>query len=260
MIDITIDSRALGELNRLLEMRQKVLRESVRDAVVATAIAALESVRAKTRNATARRGRTKAKVVATGLYGGFTGGTAPRHCLRTGIDRKGSVMLGTWKRVKWLCGPKVKAENRRVFEVYPEHESVSPYYVVAENAAAAKQFEAAAAARRIDTHGALARSALGVAMAKLSTRNVAADGSSTCRAAASRLATVQEFLYGEDSFGVRVRDELAYATEALRGGESALEAALMAAANKIAGRLQRVAKSDLDGMIATPFPEVRRRR
>lgn len=256
---LNIDSAGLTALNRLLAERQKLLHESARDSVVATAISALESVRAATRNAQKKRGRSKPKIVATGLYGGFTGGTSPRHCLRTGVDRAGSVMLGKFKRVKWLTAG-VKPINRRVWEVYPEHETVAPYYVVAATAAGAKQFEQAAAARRIDTHGALARAALGTAMAKLSTRNVADDGSSTCRAAASRLSSVQEFLSGEDSFGVRVASELEYATQALKGGEAALEGALQKAANKIAGRLQHIAKSDLDGRIATPFPDVKRRR
>lgn len=257
---ISIDSAGLTALNRLLVERQKILHESARDSVVATAIAALESVRAATRNATARRGRTKPRIVATGLYGGFTGGTSPRHCFRTAVGRAGSRVAGKFRRVKWLTGKDVKPADRHVFEVYPEHATISPYYVVAISAAEAKAFEQKAAAHRIDRHGALARNALGTAMAKLSTRNVAADGSSTCRAAASRLSTVQEWLAGEDSFGVRVASELEYATNALRGGENALETALQSAANKIAGRLQHVAKSDLEGRIATPFPDVRRRK
>ena len=63
-------------------------------------------------------------------------------------------------------------------------------------------------------------------------------------------------------FELTIHDKLGYSVAALRGGRSAVDVALMKAANKIAGRITQHLKAhgNLDEAVPTPFPEVKRRR
>lgn len=250
----TSDGRPLSALADLIGMRMKWMRESAKDAVVATAIDALVSLRALTRRA--RRAK-RAKVVAvTGLRPSFEGGRSrPRRVLR-----QGGAKYVPATRVKWLCPSGAKSRDLRVFRVVPEHEAVRPYLVVAQSAERAAEFERRAAAQRIRRFGGLARWTLGAAMRGLSTRNAAPDVSAEAEAAGARLAKVGRFAGADGAYAVRVEDVARHAVSALRGGEGAVDVALMKAANKIAGRLAHRFGDALGPDFSTPFPEVRRRR
>lgn len=267
-LDVTVAAtwaggRPLAELARLVQMRQRWLGESAKDAVIATAIDALVSLRSLTRRA--KPGRVgKPRVAPTALVPSFTGGRKnPRRVLRVagkagGRDR--AAKYGGAERVKWLAPKSVKAADLRVFLVGTEHAAVRPYLAVAESAAAAAAFERRAAGHRVRRFGGLAKWAFGVAMRALSTRNVSDDVNAETAAAASRLSKVRRYSDGAGGYAVRVTDALAYAADALRGGSGAVDLALMRAANKIAGRMAHRFGDALGPDFSTPFPEVKRRR
>lgn len=254
--------RPLAELRRLVQRRQLWLGESAKDAVVATAIDALVSLRSLTRRA--KPGRVgKPRVTPSALVPSFTGGRNPRRCLRVAGKAGGrnrAAKYGGKERVKWLTPKSVKAADLRAFLVGTEHKAVKPYLVVAESAAAAAAFERRAAGHRVRRFGGLAKWAFGVAMRALSTRNVSDGVNAETDAAASRLSEVRKYKDGSGGYAVRVIDGLAYAADALRGGTGAVDLALMRAANKIAGRLAHRFGDALGPDFSTPFPEVKRRR
>lgn len=87
-IKATYDSQPLNVLNKLIEKRQKWLRESAKDSIVATAITALRSIRAAT---TTHFGKKQIKIPCddivitprTDVHPSFSGKTRQR-CFRTG--------------------------------------------------------------------------------------------------------------------------------------------------------------------------------
>lgn len=257
--------RPLAELARLVQRRQLWLGESARDAVIATAIDALVSLRSLTRVAKPGRVR-KPRVTLTPLVPSFVSEKKrknPRRVLRVAGKAGGknrAAKYGGAERVKWLTPESVKASDLRVFLVGTEHTAVKPYLVVAESADIAAAFERRAAGHRARRFGKLAKWAFGVAMRALSTRNVSDDVNAETAAAASRLSEVRRHSDGSGGYAVRVTDALAYAADALRGGSGVVDLALMRAANKIAGRLAHRFGGALGSDFSTPFPEVKRRR
>ena len=105
-----------------------------------------------------------------------------------------------------------------------------------------------------------AKFALGVVMAKVSTRPVKmALGGKNAARTADRFTEVRVVDSG-DAYTVRVVDSLSYAASALKGGTSAIGTAMKKAANGVAGRLRKAASAPLREQLRTPFPEVMRRR
>ncbi len=248
------DGLTLATFGALMEKRRVILGESAKDALVACGIDALVSLRAATKTAI-KKNSFATGVESTGWYGGFSQ-SLRKPCIRQGWRHDSPRVDVGGARVKFLTHGVRDARKQRVFKVTPEHRAVAPYYVVCESKAVAKAFEKKCAMHRVGNLGNLAKNALGVAMAKLSTRNVAIDGSSTCVNAASRLSDVAR----ADGV-ITITDKLGYSVAALKGGAADVQLALQKAANKIAGRLQKeVLRRGLKDHVATPFPEVRARK
>lgn len=233
----TFDGKPLSVLTDLLAERQRILGESAQDAVIATGIDALVSLRALTKvapkripKADVRFGESEPKYI-TGTNGKASGQLFRRTVVKRWRHGR-QVQLVKWQRVDGV------AKNRR---------------------ASAKELSAAWQTwGKINQRG-LAKAALGIAMKSISTRN-AAD-SVTPRALRLAQANVAVRKYGNgDMFTLEIRDSLNYASLALKGGPAAVDLALQRAANKIAGRLSKVAERKLGEKIPTPFPEVRQRR
>ncbi len=248
------NGQTLDALGELIEARRRVLGEATEDAVIAVGIDALNSLRAATRSAEKAK-KFKTTIEATGWYGGFSK-TTNKPCFRQApLPMAARVDVGN-ARVKWLTKGVRDMKRRRVFKVTPEHESVRPYYVVAESAKIAQEFEKRAASHRVAQYGALAKNALGVAMAKISTRNTPLKGGAESRAKASKLAQVVR----GDGY-LTISDKIDFSVAALRGGRNTVNLSLQKAANKVAGYLARnCVRRGLRETIATPFPEVRGRK
>lgn len=250
-------NKPLSVLSDLIRKRREILGESAKDAVVATAIDALVSIRAATKTAAGKK-KTKPKIEDTSWYGSYSNSTG-RPCFRSGVGKYSKRIEVPSRRVKWLVAG-VRRENRHVYRVTPEHGKVAPYYVVCQSPEIADAFEQLAAKHRTDEYGDLAKHALGVAMYKISTRNVASRAGVKARMAASKLAKT---IFGDTPAGgyfVSIDDELEYAISALKNDRATVDIAIKKAANKIAGRLAKeVAGRPFMDRIETPFPEVRRR-
>ena len=253
--EITVSAfgnRPLDELQRLIDLRVRRLGESATDAAVATMIDAVKSIRAATREA-----KPGAKAAAT--VEELDGIRLGRH--RTGRPclRSGAAEFVPKCRVKFLAVPGVRDSEMKVFRVTPEHEIVGSYIVVARSAGDARRFERLCAQHRKERHGGLAKTALGIAMAKMSTRN--ADTKRFRDIQESRIVSVERKGDGR-SVALSVHDRLGFAKLALRGGPSAVGIALAKAANKVSGILVRHlnAHGDLARDMKTPFPEVIQRK
>lgn len=252
------DVQPLSVLSDLIRKRREILGESAKDAVVATAIDALVSIRAATQSAAGKK-KTQPKVEDTGWYGSYSA-SEKRPCFRAGVGKYAPRVNVDTKRVRWLTKG-VRPENQHVYRVTPEHMKVAPYYVVCASPQIANDFEQKAAGHRITGYGDLAKHALGVAMSKISTRNVGSKAGVKARLAASKLAIAASSELADGGYSVIVGDDLDYGVAALKGGKAVITLALKKAANKIAGRLAKeVAGRPLADKISTPFPEVRRRK
>lgn len=238
------DGAPLSVLSDLIRQRQKYLGESAADAVVATGIDALNSLRALTKVAGKMIPRSDVRF----------GRSDPQYITGT----KGSTMGFLLRRVVY----------KRWFN--NKHTTFN-YWQVVNNAktdrhgnirvrATGKDLTAAwHRVGRIKNRG-LARRALGIAMNRLSTRQVK-DERADMRLA--RIAAANVMVRKTDaggSFMLQIRDGLGYAVQALQGGPASIDLALKRAANKIAGRLCKVAERKFGERVATPFPEVKGRR
>ena len=254
------ESKPLQELERLTEKRMALMRENSHDAAVATLINTLVSLRATTRRAMPAK-KTKVVVEAVNQYipsASKRGGKFQR-CLRT---RDGVHITGI-RRLRWETHG-MPFRDLRVFRITPEHATVKPYLIVAPSAAVAEGFEQKCAKRRKDNYGELAKTALGIAMAKISTKNVPTR--SFARVSASRIAAVVQTQSG-DYLTIEARDMLDYAVPALPNGRADVNTALMKAANKTQSILVQYLNKygsqffgDAANIGPTPFPEVLKRR
>lgn len=253
------ESKPLEELTRLMEKRMILMRENSYDAAVATIINTLVSLRALTRVA---RPAKKTKVVVEPLDQYIPSpskrGGKYQRCLRLG-----GVHVTGIRRLKWITND-MPFRDLHTYRVIPEHTSVKPYLVVAPSAAVAEDFEQKCAARRKDNYGGLAKTALGIAMAQLSTKNV--QTKSFERISRSKLVFVEQFNDGK-TITISARDLLNYAVSALPNGRADVNTALMKAANKTQGILAAYLKKygsflldEAASVSKTPFPEVVKRR
>lgn len=256
-INVTMeDGRPLEELNRLIGIRSQQLQQTTKSATVAVLIDALKSIRAATSNAEKRK-KFNIVVTNTGWYGGYSH-SEHRPVIRSGMQPRSPKITGLQK-VIWITQPTMKQQDRHVFKVVSERLQKEPYYVVCATEQEAYNYEKKASLERVKMHGGLGRNALGVAMNKISTINPPLNGSNMARAKASTLGVVEEH-DSNGEYSIKVTDELDYASDALKGGRSAVSIALMKAANKVYGMLAHHSRIPIDQDFGTPFPEVRQRR
>lgn len=254
-LEATYEGKPLSVLNELIQKRSQILKESVRDATAAVGINALNSIRSATLDARKKK-KFDIKVEDTGWYAGFSK-TLNSMCVRDGILPTSNRIDGL-KKVVYLTHGIKKQSQRHVFKVTQEKTQIEPFYVACATSQIAMDYALKATKHRINDYGTLAKNALGVAMHKLAGTSKL-EGSAKSQASASKVATV-EVHDGDGDYSVRITDELEYGTDAVKGGESAIETALMKAANKVAGTLKRFASSDLKDTLTTPFPEVKKRK
>ena len=259
----TASGKSLEELSNLIALRVERMKEFTQDAVIATAIDVLVSLRAETRDARKgdRSDPPRRLTPRNDLFVSFRGGRAHIPCLRAG-SRNGPEFHheGSF----YIADKGCRLSDLLVFQVVPHHERIKPYFVAAHSAADGLKFEGDMIRGRVKRKGGLARSALGVAMAKLSTRNSADDVSAKIRALSSNLSQVAVTGggFGSGDFGLYYKSELDYGIPALKSGDSGVDIAMQKAANKIAGMLTHAAHKagDFEHDIETPFPEVRKAR
>ena len=229
------EGKPLSVLGDLIKERQRILGESAQDAVIATGIDALVSLRALTR------------VVPK---------TIPKRDVRFGKSDPQYVTYprGTYRRTvvtRWRKGERVNLVKWQKIEGRTKRGK--PRATSADRQAAWERWGKV-------IYSGLARRALGLAMHRLSTRQVKSE---RVNMRLSRIASANIKVRTANAGGVfalNIRDNLGYAVPALRGGYAAIDLALKKAANKVAGRLSKVAEKKFGERIVSPFPEVKKRR
>ena len=250
----------IDTLQRLIEKRMQFAGECARDAVIGTAITVLKSIRALTRDARQRRNFDNSFTVAdTGYYGGYSQ-TEKRRVVRQGVSKyspkvkMGANVVFTWETrgLRQSLQHIYKVDTTRHYKGRP----LGVYYVCARSAQEAAERERKMIRKNIQRTGGLALNALSAAMARCSTRNPPAPvGSQLAQTLGDRFTVVSRGGGGGGYF-VSVTDALNYATSALKGGDGALNLAMMRAANKISGMICHSVYCPLDADVPTPFPEI----
>lgn len=269
------DGTPLGTLAGIVKQKAKLLRKSWQDVAIGAMITAIRSLRTMTREAKpARRTRPKVSLAARGLYVSWSGkrggknkqGKDMQRCLRNRSGHRDTSLERKY-RVMYYCSP--ASRTARPYLVVPEREKSKPYIAVAESAAAARELEQKRAAKRKRHMGGFAKTALGYAMARLSTRN--AGGMKKFDNRTSWTQLVAAGVKGSSEIGgteVFVHDLLDYAALAVRGGKPAIDLAVKKAANKLTGEMMHyvnargadffTARNMPVPKLSIPYPEIKR--
>lgn len=180
--------------------------------------------------------------------------------MRASADRNAPRVIPQDGKVVFLTTGIVNpSKNAHVFKVIQEHEGVRPLYIACRTSSEAENYATSATKHRIDNKGTLAKNALGVAMSKVAAKSMSLDGSAKSKNLASQAASISESKTGGE-YTLTVKDNLEYASDALKGGDGALDTALRAAANKVWGMLAHMAGMDFtEKFPEKPFPEINRK-
>ena len=245
---------AVDELNRLIAERSKVLHQTTFQATAAVAINALQSIRSATKDARKTQ-KFNIKVEQTPYYFGFSK-SENKPCLRSGPTPTSAKVTPEGKVIFLTSHIVNPVRNAKVFKVTQEKVSHWPLYIVCQSQHEAENYAIKATKHRINALGTLGRNALGVAMAKVADKSKTLEGSVKSQTLASQLATVNESKNGNE-YKISIKDNLDYATDAMKGGEAAIEIALQKAANKVYGMLAHFGDIDFtERFPEKPFPEV----
>ena len=256
------DGRPLSALQSLIAKRCQILGETAKDAVTATAINILTSLRAGTPLANEAKVFVSVQAVPS-LYAGWrrVPGQKPHRCLRQG-SANGTIYQSPFVNA---AGKFFKGETPQVFRInehFNDRTTARSIFVIAHDRAHAVEVARRRAVRRLRASRGLARTALSIAMGRTSTRSAPAFDTRTGRARAVALgaAVVRKSGSGFDtgSYAVEVGINLAYSAAALKGGPALVQTAMMRAANRTAGILRNHLQRFPLTVEAppTPFPEI----
>ncbi len=256
----------LEVLAQLIQDRQKyIAKESFRDAVVATGITALRSIRAATAKAKMRATAKSIVVEKTDMVGGWrrVAGKNVRVPLRGGHRVMGVFPVNLagreYAKGERVSVYKISLKNKRVPWKDGKNKNSRCYYVLARSVKVASDYGVSRVQRMMDKSRGLAKQAWGYAMADLSTRVVAETTSTRRASSVARGAIKVMATMAGDDFVLTIKNNLTYARSAMKKLD--IDACLKKAANSIAGMLrQKVLRRGFDADIPTPFPEVKRQR
>lgn len=268
-VKIDYEGKPLSVITNLINKRVEFLNESIKDAVTATTILILKSLRADTKIAPKKTKPASYKITDTGYVGGWerVGGKFHR-VVRTSSARLAPKVPNIFP-VNNAGQHYEKGEIVKVYKIEPINDSTMSWektkhkgcwYIFAQSEKVARAFAEKHMTRRIKSYRGLARTTLGFAMAAVSTKGTfAADvKSNKSLMAAKAAADVYKNESMSDNYTITVLDILNYSKNALKSGIDGVQRAMMKAANSIAGRLSKIATSKLNyPPIQTPFPEVK---
>lgn len=285
-IEITgANGMTLKRLQEVIKWRAEVeMKPMSKDAVIATVITALKSIRKITREnkskkmrVTAIRNQKLSVAVENTLY---------KVGLRRDPGSKKSfyvILNAANHRVKdiqpwWQVAPqpafRVPAKVFRIvlsddrIEAWGHQKKIS--YIVAHDREAAIQIVEKRFGRVVKKSSGLGKSTLGRAMALVSDRpaNLEVKSASALEvtrknAHVKKATEMNQNGFGTSALSIEVIDSLRYAIDALEGGEGAIDQAIQAAANSVVGyvnkKLDKEASRDFFAQYAdrglTPFPD-----
>ena len=242
---------ALGALNKLIQQRSEVLHQTSVQATAATMVNALKSIRTQTLDAK-KHTKFDIKVEETSYYVGFSH-SENRPCLRSAPLRTAPKVVVDGRVIfltRYIHNPMKEAH---VYKVTQEKPLRLTLYIACANPATAIEYAKRATKHRIASNGTLAKDALSVAIGKVAEKSFSLESKNKN---ASKIAIATESK-GNGEYSIKVQDNLDYATDALKGGNDAINIALQKAANKSWGYLAHLAGLDFkEKFPQKPFPEV----
>ena len=261
------DVGTLERLSELIALRVKALKEPTRHAVIATSINILTSLKASTKKAPLKGRRKMYTLERTALTAGWerTGNTF-RRVVRSGghVDRNCTAHCRNLAGANYVRGERVHVWKAQLFN---ENCNNTLYYAFAKDEKTVRKYiEETILGRLLKKESGMAKYALGIAQAKASSRPMTTPKPSGSKAfqlahMASHLDVRVSGLWGENEAEVSFHDSLRYSAHALRGGPTAVNIAIMKAANKTAGLIHMAfVNKRFDQDVKTPFPEVQRKR
>lgn len=256
------DKKPLEVLENLIRQREKAMRfETTENAVKATAITILTSIRARTKvvNPDKASGFGVAVMPAPGVVAGFKGSKG-RRVVRAigGHEMEASKIVN-------LAGQYQRGESVLCFVVIFKSPKMAEFfkggyervYVIARSAADVRTWAKTKLKKYIERYKGMAKWTLGQAQSQIARANVGKISDVAEKTALKNLLVqVAGSGYSSGSFSILVEDKLQYAIVALRGGESDLDLALKKAANSTAAKIRNAYTLGFDENVPTPFPEV----
>lgn len=267
-----LNGKPLEALERLIAQRQREMGETTSEAVIATAINALSSIRAATKVVDVKKASGFVTVTLTAFVPGFKTlgkGSAAKRVLCLRYAQHGSVVENV--RFRSLAPKNAPLKDYKVFIVQDRRgddkkATSSRYYLIAASEEQARAYASERRAKRIERFKGMAKWTLGQAQSQIAQKGVAGE---TVTAAAKQIGlkelqvAVYEHGWGKGAVNVTVADNLKYAALALKGGPAEIDNALMRAANRTAGiinaHMKKFRPFDSEAPIPTPFPEVARK-
>ena len=272
-LQATYEGKPLEVLSDLIQKRQQWLGETYKDAVAATAITALKSIRAITNTYYGKNSiqLTKNDVTIerrTGVHPSFTGkdhkpcfrsGNNPsRNAPRISLGRR-YISLVPKSTKDWLNAQVwiVKLSNERLerWKKFPPQ-----FYAIATSYDIVFDYVKRKFSNIANRQAGLARSVLGALMGKLSTRPPANEQAGEHVSKIVRRYGVVNQRDAGNTYSVHVESNLLYALLAVKGRNTGIQNALKSAANKVAGIIKHKVGERLDVDLTTPFPEVKKKR
>ena len=241
---------SLEKLNELIEKRAKYLNITVKAAAVAAGVQIMKALKKDSRVAKVK-GKYKGIVAQQMPWALGYRGKPARACIVQSLARGSARVVPSDGKVVFLHGD-LKPNQVHVYRVTQEKVILCPLYIVAKSKADAIAYAAKATSHRIEAKGSLASNAIGVAIQKLHEASPL-DGGAKAKNIASQLSNV-EVREGQSSCYVHIQDDIAFTTEALRHGESFIDAAIQKVGSKLYGMLATFAQAPFtQSMPSNPF-------
>lgn len=256
-------NQGLNKFRDILALRMKYMNESSRGSVAACAIDVLRSIRTITK--VAKPSGIKVEV-------------REDTSLRASVSTKGKLKTFT---IRYAGSPLKYAGEEAIVNRMPKglkndayhlfrftdtfNKEPKSYIIVAPTISDAKKIAKQIVVRRAMRYSGLAKRAIGVLMFKTNTKKVN-DGrlnpgvENVAMMNTRKKEQVKKSENGNGIYSLTLYDDLEYALEAIRGGQSAVDIAMKKAMNKIVSIINR--KIDKKGFlenekIEVPFPELR---
>lgn len=265
---VECEGGTLEKLAELIELRSKALQESGKDAVIATGINILTSLKASTKKAPLKGRRKMYTLERTNLVAGWERRGKLRHrVVRSGDG--GHVDRNVTAHCRNLAGQHyVKGERIHIYkaQLFNENLNNTLYYAFAKDEKTVRKYiEETILARLLKKESGMARYTIGIAQAKASSRPMNTPkptGSKAFQIAhAASVLDIRVGGYNSGEASLSFHDTLKYSADALRGGAGEMNTAIMKAANKTAGLIHMAfVNKRFDQDVKTPFPEVQRKR
>ena len=228
------------KLLQTIELRKKELKETTKQAVSAIAVNTLKSLRADTKIANPNQNRI----------------IIEESSLKVALSKKNNAWIivnniGQIVKVQDKVIPLVTPSKGIKPKLYHATNIISQekelrYYVIALSQGEVKKTIKSIIKKVVDIHKGLAKTALGIAMAKIAAQSINDNVTNDTKILASNLneVTITETGFDSGEVKIKIHDKLDYANKALKSGEGYITTAQNNAINKTLGMISQKLKKD----------------